>query len=323
MSHLTSGIAHAVRRSSGWSRLAGALSLAIVAMAVLILLRLFHQLDIGRVIAALRAQPRHGLIAAIGLVAAGYLMLICYDIFALRAIGWKTVPYRVAALASFTSYTIGHNFGAAVVTSAAVRYRVYAGCGLGVGDIARIAFITGLTYWLGNAVVLGGGAIYAPDAVTAIDRLPPQINRLIGLAALTAIGCYLLWLSRCRRVIGPAAWRLVLPNAAATLIQIGIGALDLSCVALAMYALLPREPAIGVLQASVVVVAAMLLGVVSHVPGSLGVMEAAMFVALPQFPPERLLASLLTFRLLYFVLPLLLAASTLGLREFRSAIVRS
>jgi hypothetical protein len=169
-------------------------------------------------------------------------------------------------------------------------------------------------------LLLGCGTIYAPAAVTAIDQLPPELNRAIGLAVLAAIGGYLLWLSRGLRVIGRAGWRLKLPNAAATLIQIGIGAVDLSCVALAMYALLPREPALGVVQASMVFVAAMLLGVVSHVPGSLGVMEAAIFIALPQFPPESLLASLLTFRLLYFVLPLLLAVLTLGLREFRAAI---
>lgn len=315
MSNPTRSIAQAIHRRSCYGRLASALSLAITAMAAVILIRLFRDIDIRHVVAALVAQPPRRLFAATGFVMAGYLMLICYDAFALRVIGWKNVPYRVAALAGFTSYTIGHNVGAAVFTAAAIRYRIYGGCGLGVGDIARIAFITSLTYWLGNALVFGCGAIYAPEAVTALDRLPPELNRAIGFAALVALGGYLLWLSRRRRIIGRPGWRLVLPGPAATLLQTGIGALDLGCVTLAMCVLLPNVPAPGALQAGVAFVAAMLLGVISHVPGSLGVMEAVMLLSLPQIPPEALLASLLTFRLLYFVLPLLLAALTLGLRE--------
>jgi uncharacterized membrane protein YbhN (UPF0104 family) len=65
----------------------------------------------------------------------------------------------------------------------------------------------------------------------------------------------------------------------------------------------------------VVFVTAMLLGFVSHTPGGLGVFDAAILVALPQFSKEELLASLLIFRLLYFVLPLLIAVSILAIRE--------
>jgi glycosyltransferase 2 family protein len=95
--------------------------------------------------------------------------------------------------------------------------------------------------------------------------------------------------------------------------------LDLIFVALAMYVLLPAEPSVDLLDLIVIFVIAMLMGVVSHVPGSLGVMEAAMFIGLPQVGKEDLLVSLVTFRVLYFLLPLLLATLLLGLREFRSA----
>ncbi|WP_204271881.1 hypothetical protein, partial [Escherichia coli] len=39
-----------------------------------------------------------------------------YDLFALRTIGRGDVPYRIAALAGFTSYSVGHNVGASVLT---------------------------------------------------------------------------------------------------------------------------------------------------------------------------------------------------------------
>lgn len=318
MSNVRSAIASAVRRKFGLSWIAAAISLAIVAIAAVTLFRVFREIEFGGVVAALKAQSARGLLLSAGFVVAGYLALTCYDVFALRAIGRRNVPCRIAALASFTSYTIGHNFGAAIFTSGIIRYRIYSAWGLNVGEIARIAFITGLTYWLGNAFVLGCGIALAPGAASAINHLPAPVNRLIGLSALMALNCYMLWLLPRPRSIGRSHWRIALPDPPATLLQIAIGSLDLALVTLAMYALLPARPAIDFFDLIVVFVSAMLIGVVSYVPGSLGVMEAAMFIGLPQFRREDLLASLLTFRVLYFILPLFLAALLLGLREVRS-----
>jgi len=318
MSNVTSSIARAVRRTLGPSWIALAISLVIVAVAAATLFRVFRDIELGRVVAALKAQSLRGLFLSGGFVGAGYLVLTCYDVFALRAIGRTNVPYRVAALASFTSCTIGHSFGAAIFTSGFIRYRIYSAWGLNIGEIARIAFFTGLTYWLGNAFVLGCGIALAPAAVSAVNHLPAPINRLIGLATLVAINGYMLWLWAGPRTIGRAHWRIVLPDTASTLVQIGIGSLDLTVVSLAMYAVLPSQPVMGFFSLMVIFVTAMLIGVVSYVPGSLGVMEAAMFIGLPQFRTEDLLASLVSFRVLYFVIPLLLAALLLGWREVRS-----
>jgi uncharacterized membrane protein YbhN (UPF0104 family) len=320
MSNVTGGIARAIRRNFHWSWIAGAISVVIVAAAVLTLFRLSREIRPGDVVAALKSQSPSALAAAAGFVVAGYVMLTCYDVFALRAIGWSRVPYRVAAFASFTSYTIGHNCGVTVFTSGLIRYRIYAAWGLGVVEIAKIAFITGLTYCLGNAFVLGGGLAYAPGAVGAVDHLPASINRWIGIAVVAALLAYLLWLASGPRLVGRSGWQLALPGLQSSLFQIAIGSLDLIFVALAMYVLLPGEPAVGVLDVIVVFVTAMMIGVVSYVPGSLGVIEAAMLIGLPQYHREELLASLLTFRVLYFVLPLVLAACLMGLREFRAAI---
>jgi glycosyltransferase 2 family protein len=320
MSVVTSAIGRAVCRKFGLSSIAAAVSLVIVAVAAVTLYRVFREIDLRGVIAALKAQSFASLALSSGFVVAGYLALAGYDIFALRAIGRKDVPYRVAALASFTSYTIGHNLGAAILTSGVIRYRIYSTWNLSVREIARIAFITGLTYWLGNAFVLGGGVVLAPGAAGAIDHLSAPVNRLIGLAALMALAGYLIWLLPRPRSIGRSNWRIALPGPSSTLVQIAIGSLDLIFVTLALYALFPAQPAIDFFDLLVIFVTAMLIGVVSYVPGSLGVIEAAMFIGLPQFPKEALLASLVTFRILYFILPLLLAVLLLGAREVRSVV---
>ena len=247
------------------------------------------------------------------------MTLTFYDFFSLRTIGRTKVPYRIAALASFTSYSIGHNLGATTLTAGIVRYRIYSVWGLGILDIAKMGFVTGLTFWLGNAFVLGLCTAYAPEIAGGVTQLPSWANRSLALAALGVIAIYLVWLLPRPRIIGRNDWRITLPDARLTLVQIGIGVLDLGCGALAMYTLLPAAP-IDVIPVLVTFVISTLLGFLSHVPGSLGVFEASMLIGLPGVEKEQLLASLLLFRLLYFVIPLLFAALLLGAREVYMAI---
>jgi uncharacterized membrane protein YbhN (UPF0104 family) len=310
-----SAVTRAVDAKIGWNRIAFAVSLLIIAVASVTLFRLLRDVDLDRVRAALEATtPRTILLAGL-LVAAGYVTLTFYDYFALRTIGRRHVPYRIAALASFTSYTIGHSLGATVFTGGVVRLRIYSAWGLGIVDIAKIAFVTGLTFWLGNAFILGLSIAYAPEAASAVDQLPPWLNQVLALTGLAAIIGYVLWLVPAPRIIGYGDWQITLPNAPLTFVQIGIGILDLTIGALAMYVLLPGEPSIDFTVLLVTFVLATLLGFLSHAPGSLGVFDAAMLVGLSQFDKNELLASLLIFRVLYFILPFCVALCVLGSRE--------
>ncbi len=302
-----------------WGGIGVAIGLLIVVIAGAALFRLLRDIDLDEVVAALRAKSVRELMIAGGFVLAGYVTLTLYDFFALRTIGRNAVPYRIAALAGFTSYAIGHNLGATVFTGGAIRFRIYSAWGLSIIDVAKIAFVTGLTFWLGNAFLLGFGMSYAPVAASAVNQLPAWVNRGIGLSGLILIVGYLIWLMPRPRVFGRSDWRIVLPGLRLTVVQIGIGVLDLTLGALAMYMLLPDHPSIDFVTLLVIFVTATLLGFLSHAPGSLGVFEAAMLVGLPLFQKEGLLASLLIFRLLYFVFPLFFAALLLSLRELRLA----
>jgi len=291
--------------------------LAVVAVAIATLYHLLRGIDIGKVMAALQAQSPLRILIAGTLVVAGYANLICYDLFALHTIGKEKLPLRVVAFASFTSYTIGHSLGAATLTCGLVRFRVYSFWQLTLIDIAKIAFMTGMTFWLGNIFVLGGAVAYAPAALTVVDQLPAWLNRLAGLAGLCAVVSYLIWLMPRPRTVGRANWRIVLPNVRRTLLQIGIGTLDRCLASLSLFVLLPASPAVNFATVVVIFVLATLLGAISHAPGSLGVVEAAILIGLPHYQREELLATLLTFRVLDFFLPLFLATLMFGLRELR------
>jgi uncharacterized membrane protein YbhN (UPF0104 family) len=308
-------VARFFQNTIGWNRIGVLLSIAIISIAAVVLFHMLRDIDTDEVLSALKATRPHHIAAAAFFVACGYFTLTFYDLFALRTIGRNEIPYRIAALTGFTSYSIGHNIGATVFTGGAVRYRIYSMYGLDAIEVAKICFIAGLTFWLGNATVLGLGVAYHPEAAVPIDQLPPWLNRVIGIAMLAVLVSYVIWVWSAPREIGQGEWKVRLPSGPSTLLQICIGILDLGFCALAMYMLLPGEPRVDFVTIAVVFVSATLLGFASHAPGGLGVFDAAMLVALWQFDKESVLAGLLLFRLLYYIVPFALALTILGTRE--------
>src|SRR5580658_2034757 len=261
-------------------KLGVAVSVTVIGIACYVLYHMLRGIDVDEVIEAVKETEPSSIALAALFVAAGYFTLTFYDLFAVRAIGRADIPYRVNALAAFTSYSIGHNVGASVFTGGAVRYRIYSAWGLNAIDVAKICFLAGLTFWLGNAAVLGLGIAYHPEAATAIDQLPPWLNRLAA---------YVAWVSIKPRGVGRGPWTVILPGGSLTLLQIAIGIVDLGFCALAMYVLMPKylpmpdEPYVGFVVVAVIFVSATLLGFASHSPGGLGVFDAAMLYGFLHF----------------------------------------
>jgi len=324
MQQVLSTLGRVFRERIGWKRVGILASLIIVTIAILHLFRTLKGVDTAIVLTAL-AEKSQGQIALAALcVLCAFFTLTFYDLFALRTIGKMHVPYRIAALSSFTSYTIGHNIGATVFTGGAIRFRIYSDWGLNAIDVAKICFISGLTFWLGNTFVLGIGMIWHPAAAASIDLLPESINRLIGVGLLAGIAIYLSWIAtgKGRRQLGKDGWKVHLPSAPLTVLQIVIGVIDLGFCALAMYLLAPSSPDLDFVTLSVVFILATLLGFASHAPGSLGVFDAAMLVGLPMLGKEQLLASLLVFRILYFLIPFATSITIMGVRELWLSVIQ-
>jgi uncharacterized membrane protein YbhN (UPF0104 family) len=202
-----------------------------------------------------------------------------------------------------------------VFTGGAVRYRIYSAWGLNAIDVAKICFLAGLTFWLGNAAVLGLGICYHPEAAANIDQLPPWLNRVLAIGIIIGLMAYVAWVWTKPRHVGRGPWTVVLPGGPLTLLQIAIGIVDLGFCALAMYVLVPDEPNLGFVVVAVIFVSATLLGFASHSPGGLGVFDAAMLVGLWQMDKEDLLAGMLLFRLLYYIAPFVISVILLTLRE--------
>jgi uncharacterized membrane protein YbhN (UPF0104 family) len=291
------------------------IGIAIAAMAVYALTHAIKHIDYDDVLDVIERTPGHLIALAMALVAVSYGSLTLYDLLALRTIGRTDVPYRIAALASFTSYPISHGIGAVALVSPVIRYRIYSASGLGALDVANICFLTGLTFWLGNLTAFGLSVLYQPDAISPIDLLSSELNRWLAGALLLGVFVFLVWSWLSPRNIGTLRWPVRLPSGPAVLLQIVIGIIDLGAAALAMYVLIPAEAHVGIFHVAVVFIVATLLGFASHAPAGIGVFDATILLGLGGDDKDPLVAGLLMFRVLYHLLPFVLALMMFGTVE--------
>ena len=80
------------------------------------------------------------------------------------------MPYRLTALASFTSYAISFTLGFPLVTGGAVRFWIYGPAGLSPGKIASLTVVAGITFWLGMGLILGVGFLFDATAIGGINQ---------------------------------------------------------------------------------------------------------------------------------------------------------
>src|SRR5260370_388270 len=160
-------------------------SVTVIGIACYVLYHMLRGIDVEEVVEAIKqTEPRQIALAAL-FVAAGYFTLTFYDWFAVRAIGRGDIPYRINALAAFTSYSIGHNVGASVFTGGAGRYRIYSAWGLNAIDVAKICFLAGLTFVPGTLLGFasrspGGLGVFGAAMLVGVWQMDRE-NLLAGM----------------------------------------------------------------------------------------------------------------------------------------------
>lgn len=256
--------------------------------------------------AAMSQTPAWRIAAALTLTAVSYLALTGYDALGLRLLG-KPQPWRLAAIASFTSYTISNNLGLALITGGSARYRAYGQAGLSIRDVARLGMLTSVVFWAGVAATAGAAMLVMPGALSLGGlHVAAGTAHVIGAGLWLALAAMpiarVLGLRRCR--LGP--WTIDLP----TLPQLAglafVALVDLAAAAAALALLVPGMDA-NVLPTFVAAYAlALLAGAATHVPGGIGVFETVLLTALPNDRPA-VFAALLLYRLIYYLMPLFVA----------------
>jgi uncharacterized membrane protein YbhN (UPF0104 family) len=297
-------------RRSALRRLGMAASIIIIAVSLTIFLRTLIRVDPGKFRAAIAATSGDQVVLSFAFAALSYLALTGYDGLALRHLGVK-IPYRLTALASFASYALSFTLGFPLVTGGAVRYWIYGPAGLSAGKVASLTVVAGITFWLGMGLVVGAGFLSASDPVAEIDHFHPLANRLIGAGVIAALLVYLAWISRRRWRDMTVLGDFKLPGPRLTLGQMALGVIDVCSASAALYVLLPRDHRFGFPTFATLYSFAAMLGIASHAPGGLGVFEATILQGVGS-SQDAVLASLLLFRGIYYVVPFIAAMAMLG-----------
>jgi phosphatidylglycerol lysyltransferase len=290
-----------------WRRwLAPALSIVVFGVVAAVLHHALGAYHLRDVVAALKAIPGASILAAVGLTAASYFMLTLYDWVAIKYVQ-KPVSYRRTALTSFIAYAFGHNLSLAAFTGAAVRYRLYSSQGLTTVDVATVVSVCALSTAIGVSVIAGVALLVAAPG-TGVLHLGHAWSKLVGALLIGWVTAYVIWAARARRPATLGSWALRPPGATLALAQVAVSVIDLSFSAGVLYVLLPASAGINFLTFAGLYAVAIVAGIVSQVPGGLGVIEALVSLALPDVPAPQLLGALLAYRGIYYLGPLVLAA---------------
>ncbi len=303
-----------------------AATIAVLAVSGVALHHLLAGIVWNDVVTAVHAIPTAALALSGVLTAVSYFILTGFDVLALRLVG-RRVPYPVTALAAFTSYIFSHNLGFAALTGGAARYRIYGRHGVPLGDVGQIMIVAGVTFWLGAFLLLGLAFVVLPDLPAIGDRaVPPAFQTAAGLATLALLAGYMIALAILDgRSVRLWRWQVRLPTWRMAVAQFALGTLDLLTATAVLFVLLPA-PDVALYP---LVLVGYLLAIISsllvHAPGGLGVFEVVMLAALPQIERTGLVAALLTFRLVYYLIPLALGVvlfaghEVVALRRSRNA----
>ncbi|MDB5722245.1 MAG: hypothetical protein JWP15_2863 [Alphaproteobacteria bacterium] len=251
------------------------------------------------------------LAAALGFTALSYLALTFYDVLALRIVG-RPLPWRIAALASFSSYAISHTLGLALVTGGSVRLRIYGKEGVPPGDVGWIIAIASTAFWAGILLLGGLALLLGAPPLPGLDRFG-RLPALALLAALFALVVLARRRSEPKRLLGR---ELKLPRLTQSLLLVAVSAFDIAAASATLFVLLPGAGPADFPLFLAAYALACTAGALSHVPGGVGVFDAVVIAALPGQRPA-LLAALIAYRCIYYLLPLMLASTLLVVREGR------
>jgi len=286
-------------------------------LALFALRRLLGEVRYADVIAELRSLHPGAVAIAFAATAASYLALNGYDWSALRYVG-RDVPWHRMALASFCGFALGNTIGLGVVSGGAVRYRIYSAAGLDPGEIARIVLFCGVSFALGIVAVGLGAAIVAPQAVSPLLHVSAASLRITAIALFVGAAALLITGSRRGKILSTGRWSFRLPALPLLGAQLLFSTADILCAGVALYALLPagRIPFEPFIAFFAVAVAA---GVLSNVPGGLGVFEGVLLLSLRHYLPSGpIAAALLGYRAIYYLVPFVLALVVLAAHEIFS-----
>ncbi len=298
-------------RAPAWATWLG---LALFLIAFFWLRHVLAQYHLRTILGGLLSLHADALVLAGVLTVCGYGCLTLYELLGLTFAGVR-LPYSRVALTSFVAYAIGHNVGLNALSGGAIRYRAYTAAGLSAAQIGTVIAFGTLTFSLGAALLLGVSLVAQAGVSGSVLHMRQSLALGIGAVLLAAVGAYLVLTFLRREALVIGRLRLPVPPPRIAFAQIAVACADLLIAASVLYVLLPRGAGISFIAFAGLFLVSIAAGILTNVPAGLGVFESVMIVLLPAIPPDRLIVSMLGYRVVYYLLPFMLALGLLASHE--------
>jgi uncharacterized membrane protein YbhN (UPF0104 family) len=293
------------------------IGITIAAIAVTIVFRRIESLDFGQLLAHAGDYSPLRIAAALALVFFSLTLAGLYETAMLAELG-SPIRFGRGLLHALIANPIGHTVGFSTLSAGALRYRLYSPLGLSNQRIAAIIVLSAFPYVLGIGLLLDLALVVGARQAAPALHVPIALIVVLGIVGLCKDLGYVV-LTRVRKSpFRLGSLQIRLPTTGFTLLQFAVGVIQILCIADVIYILMPPELGMGFAGFLIVYLIALAAGSLSNVPAGLGVVEALLLVMLPQVPPEKLLAAVLTYRLVYEVIPVLVALALLASFELGS-----
>ena len=282
-------------------------------VAIVLLARLARDVQWHEVWRVLQDMPTSALVESACLVPVAYLAYTAFDLIGRAYTGHKLGTTTTMAVA-FVSYAINVNLGA-LIGGVGLRFRLYGKLGLRLSVISKVLAMSIFTNWLGYLWLFG--ALFALRQAPTAWQLSPFALQLAGAAMLAVAAAYLALcaLSR-RRHLRVGRRHIPLPALRIAVLQSVLAVICWGAIAGILYLLFEQRVSYTLVLAALLL--SSIAGAVVHIPGGVGVLEAV-FVAMlaPQVSQAQVLGTLLAYRALYYLAPLIVALVFYVLLEAR------
>jgi phosphatidylglycerol lysyltransferase len=261
---------------------------------------------------AIEAIPSKNVFMALIFTLLNYLVLTGYDALALQYIRYK-IAYAKIALTSFIGYAFSQNMGFFMLSGGSMRFHIYPAWGLSALEITKVIAFCALTFFYGLTTVSGITFIVEPSAIPKFLHLPFDTLFPLGILLIT-LPISLVFISIViKKPIRIKNWEFQFPSTGITISQILLSSFDWLIACNVLYVLIPQSPELTFPKFLCMFLLAQISGIISQVPGGLGVFETVLILLLsPILPSSSVLGSLIAYRAIYYLLPLAISVLFLG-----------
>lgn len=279
-------------------------SIVVAGLALFVLYRTFQRISVADVIANMRAVPGERLLLAAACAAGAFATLAAYEVAVVRYVK-HCIGRAKPVITALIAFPLGHALGQTLLSGGALRYRMYSPAGFTATEVGATVLLCGMPYMLAFGLLVDLALVLGAEALAPLFRVPASWLFALGCVGLAKDVAYVVFVYRRKAPIRLGGWAVNVPTPRMTALQVIVGLIDIGLISSILYLLLPPSAGIAFLPFVAVYLASIVIGVMSHVPAGLGVLESMLLLLLPHVPPDELLAAVLLYRVIYEVVPLL------------------